>query len=131
MPRCGGEIKLGDTVVVQGSGAIGLVTLACAKLSGAAKAIMVGGPAGRLELAKRLGADVTIDIEEVTSVEERTELVKAETPRREGADVVFECAGFPPGNAGRIRVYPGVAAPLLRSGTSWTWVQSTSTLTSC
>ena len=39
-----GQIKLGDTVVVQGSGAIGLVTLACAKLSGAAKAIMVGGP---------------------------------------------------------------------------------------
>lgn len=91
-----GEIKLGDTVVVQGSGAIGLVTLACAKLSGAAKAIMVGGPAGRLELAKRLGADVTIDIEAVTSVEERTELVKAETPRKEGADVVFECAGFLP-----------------------------------
>ena len=49
------KIKLGDTVVVQGSGAIGLVTLACAKLSGAAKVIMVGGPAGRLELAKRLG----------------------------------------------------------------------------
>ena len=47
-----GEIKLGDTVVVQGSGAIGLVTLACAKLSVPAKAIMVGGPAGRLELAK-------------------------------------------------------------------------------
>ena len=101
-----GEIKLGDTVVVQGSGAIGLVTLACAKLSGAARVIMVGGPAGRLELAKRLGADVTIDIEKVPSVEERTELVKAETPRKEGADVVFECAGFPPRNARRIGVYP-------------------------
>ncbi len=91
-----GEIKLGDTVVVQGSGAIGLVTVACAKLSGAGKIINVGGPAGRLELAKKLGADVTIDIEKITTVEERTERVKAETPRKEGADVVFECAGFLP-----------------------------------
>lgn len=91
-----GGVQIGDTVVVQGSGAIGLFTLICAKISGAAKLIMVGGPAKRLELAKRMGADVTIDIEEVTSVEERTELVKEQTPRKEGADIVFECAGFLP-----------------------------------
>jgi L-iditol 2-dehydrogenase len=91
-----GQVEIGDTVVVQGSGAIGLVTLICAKISGAGQIIMVGGPADRLELAKRMGADVTIDIETVTSVEERTELVKANTPRKEGADVVFECAGFLP-----------------------------------
>jgi len=91
-----GNIQLGDTVVVQGSGAIGLVTLICAKISGAANIIMVGGPADRLELASRMGADVTIDIEEVTTVEERTELVLSHTPRKEGADVVFECAGFLP-----------------------------------
>jgi threonine dehydrogenase-like Zn-dependent dehydrogenase len=91
-----GKVEIGDTVVVQGSGAIGLVTLIAAKLSGAARLIMVGGPADRLELAKRFGADVTIDIEAVTSVEERTEIVKSHTPRGEGADVVFECAGFLP-----------------------------------
>jgi threonine dehydrogenase-like Zn-dependent dehydrogenase len=90
------RMQLGDTVVVQGSGAIGLVTLICAKLSGAANIIMVGGPAARLELAKRMGADVTIDIEEVTSPEERIDLVLSHTPRRAGADVVFECAGFLP-----------------------------------
>ncbi len=91
-----GQIKIGDTVVVQGSGAIGLVTLVCARISGAAKIIVVGGPAKRLELAKRMGADVTIDIEQVQSAAERTELVLAETPQRAGADVVFECAGFLP-----------------------------------
>ena len=90
------NVQLGDTVVVQGSGAIGLVTLICAKLSGAGKLIMVGGPADRLELARRMGADVTIDIEAVPSVEERTELVLKETTRGKGADVVFECAGFLP-----------------------------------
>ncbi|MEM7127525.1 MAG: zinc-binding dehydrogenase [Chloroflexota bacterium] len=91
-----GNVEIGDTVVVQGSGAIGLVTLICARLSGAGKIIMVGGPADRLELAKEFGADVTIDIDEVTSVEERTEIVKSHTTRGEGADQVFECAGFLP-----------------------------------
>lgn len=90
------NVQIGDTVVVQGSGAIGLVTLICAKISGAAKLIMVGGPARRLELAKRMGADVTINIEKVTSVAERTELIKSHTRRNAGADVVFECAGFLP-----------------------------------
>jgi threonine dehydrogenase-like Zn-dependent dehydrogenase len=90
------KVQLGDTVVIQGSGAIGLVTLICAKISGAAKLIMVGGPARRLELAKRMGADVTINIEEVKSVEERTQLVKEHTPKKVGADVVFECAGYLP-----------------------------------
>lgn len=90
------QMQMGDTVVVQGSGAIGLVTLICAKLSGATTLIMVGGPADRLELAKKLGADVVINIEEIASVDERTELVKSHTPGQKGADVVFECAGFLP-----------------------------------
>ncbi len=88
------RMHIGDTVVVQGSGAIGLVTLIAARLSGAGKIILVGGPAGRLELGRKFGADVCIDIEEVTSAEERTELVMAETPQSRGADVVFECSGF-------------------------------------
>jgi L-iditol 2-dehydrogenase len=90
------RVLMGDTVIVQGAGAIGLVTLMCAKISGASKIILIGGPARRLELAKRLGADVVIDIDKVRSVEERRELVLAETPRGLGADVVFECAGFLP-----------------------------------
>ena len=89
-----GKAQLGDTVVVQGSGAIGLVTLLCAKQMGAAQIIMVGGPAARLDLAKRYGADVTINIEEIKSPEERTEQVLWHTPMKQGADVVFECSGF-------------------------------------
>lgn len=90
------RIQFGDTVVVQGSGAIGLVTLACARISGAAKIIVVGGPAKRLELAKRMGADVVINVEEARTAEERTQLVLAETQGKAGADVVFECSGFLP-----------------------------------
>ncbi|MEM7539823.1 MAG: zinc-binding dehydrogenase, partial [Chloroflexota bacterium] len=91
-----GGVKLGDTVVIQGSGAIGLLTLVAAKVSGAGRLIMVGGPAHRLALAKKLGADVVIDIDDVTSVEERIELVKSHTDGGKGADIVFECAGFLP-----------------------------------
>jgi threonine dehydrogenase-like Zn-dependent dehydrogenase len=87
-------LKFGDTVIVQGAGAIGLLTLVAARASGAGRIIVIGGPAGRLNLARRLGADVTIDIGEVRDADERGRLVLAETPRGEGADVVFECAGF-------------------------------------
>ena len=89
-------IQIGDTVIVQGSGAIGLLTMVAARISGAARVIMVGGPSDRLELARKMGADVTIDIMEHPNVEQRAEVVMASTPRGEGADVVFECAGFLP-----------------------------------
>jgi L-iditol 2-dehydrogenase len=89
-------LRLGDTVVVQGSGAIGLLTLICARATGAGRLIVVGGPAGRLALARRLGADLVIDITEVPDAAERARLVRENTPRGAGADVVFECAGFLP-----------------------------------
>ncbi|GIV80618.1 zinc-binding dehydrogenase [Litorilinea aerophila] len=90
------RVQIGDTVIIQGSGAIGLMCLVAAKISGAARLIVVGGPAGRLALARRLGAHVTIDIEEVPDVAERKALVLSHTPRGAGANVVFECAGFLP-----------------------------------
>jgi L-iditol 2-dehydrogenase len=90
------RLTFGDTVVVQGSGAIGLMTLIAAKLSGAARLIVVGGPSGRLEKARQLGADVLVDIGEVKDPAERTRIVREHTPKKRGADVVFECAGFLP-----------------------------------
>jgi L-iditol 2-dehydrogenase len=90
------RVEIGDTVIVQGSGAIGLMCLIAAKISGAARLIIIGGPAERLELAKRLGAQVTVDIEQVRDVAKRKELVLSHTHRGAGADVVFECAGFLP-----------------------------------
>jgi threonine dehydrogenase-like Zn-dependent dehydrogenase len=85
--------KLGSTVVVQGSGAIGLFTLGLARLAGATRAIVIGGPAERLELAQAFGADVVINIDEVRNPEERLRLVLDETPGRLGADVVYGCVG--------------------------------------
>ena len=56
-------IGVGETVVVQGSGPVGLASAMYAQLAGAAKTIIVGGPANRLELAREIGVgDVHIDI---------------------------------------------------------------------
>jgi L-iditol 2-dehydrogenase len=85
--------RLGSTVVVQGSGAIGLLTLGLARLAGATRTIVVGGPAERLALARTIGADVTIDVAELRSPEERIRVVLGETPGRLGADVVYGCVG--------------------------------------
>ena len=88
-------VNVGETAVVQGSGPIGLVTLACVKAAGASKIIVVGGEPNRLELAKELGADMTININEVKDPNERVKLIKNETLGGHGVDVVFECAGVP------------------------------------
>lgn len=91
MERLGG-IQAGQTVVVQGSGPVGLAATMLAHLAGAHQVIMIGAPAPRLEMARKLGADHTIDITQITSVAERTERVRELTNGR-GAEVVIEAAG--------------------------------------
>jgi L-iditol 2-dehydrogenase len=85
------EIRLGDAVVVQGTGAVGLCAIALARLAGAAKIIAIGAPDDRLALAGRMGADLTIDVR-TTAQPRRLEMVFDET-HGEGADVVMEAAG--------------------------------------
>ena len=89
-------IATGDTVVVQGSGPVGIAAAMYAQLAGAARVILVGGPANRLDLAREIGVgDVHIDIFAIPGRSERIRLVLDETPGRRGADVVLECAGVP------------------------------------
>lgn len=92
LERIGG-LEYGDTVVVQGCGAVGMMGLILARDAGAGKVIVVGGPASRLALAREFGADETLDITQVPATE-RIAHVLALTNGR-GADVVFECAGVP------------------------------------
>jgi threonine dehydrogenase-like Zn-dependent dehydrogenase len=90
------HIHIGDTVVVQGTGAIGLLVIFLAHRAGAANVIAVGGPQGRLDVARSLGADMCIDIEATPDPAERVKEVLAQTSGGAGADVVFECAGVKP-----------------------------------
>ncbi|MFW9880851.1 MAG: zinc-binding dehydrogenase [Candidatus Thorarchaeota archaeon] len=86
---------VGDTAVIQGAGAIGLLAMVVAKESGVNKTIMIGKRKARLNLAEKLGADLIIDIEDVKNPNKRIEMVKNETRNKLGADLVFECVGLP------------------------------------
>lgn len=84
-------LRPGDSVLVQGTGAVGLSTIALARLSGASTVFAIGAPAARLALALRMGADDVFDVDS-TSAEQRLEQVRART-HGEGVDVVVEAAG--------------------------------------
>ena len=55
------NISCGDTVAIIGGGMIGMIMLQLAKLSGAGKLIMLEPVKEKREIAKKLGADITID----------------------------------------------------------------------
>ena len=86
-------LRLTDAVLVQGTGAVGLSIIALARLSGAGVVIAIGAPPDRLDLARRMGADVTLDVTSTTSAE-RLERVRALTGGR-GVDVAIEASGAP------------------------------------
>ena len=81
----------GDTVVIQGSGPIGMGALVQSKVRGAARVIMIGAPPHRLALARELGADETIDIAEYPTPDARVGRVLELTGR--GPDLVVEASG--------------------------------------
>ena len=88
------NIKLGDTVVVQGSGPIGLLTTACAKLAGASVVIATGrSNRARVDLSKEMGADFTILAADMSSEEDRKQFVFDKSLNNVGADIVINTVG--------------------------------------
>jgi threonine dehydrogenase-like Zn-dependent dehydrogenase len=88
-------VRLGETVVVQGSGPVGLAAAALAQLAGAARVIIAGGPAGRLALAAAAGiGDDRVNVTDVPAPQQALEEVRELTGGR-GADLVIECTGVP------------------------------------
>jgi L-iditol 2-dehydrogenase len=57
-------LSLMDTVVIVGAGPIGLLALLAARLKGAGTLIVTDRSAHRLELARRLGADMAVNVAE-------------------------------------------------------------------
>ncbi len=86
----------GDTVVVQGAGSLGLLHVLAAKIAGAQRIIVVTRrKTAKLEVARELGADVTITMEETPDEADRVRMVKEASIHGFGADAVFECVGVP------------------------------------
>ena len=84
-------VSLGDTAVVVGSGMIGLLVIQAIKQKGCAQVIATDLNAQRLEVAKKLGADVTIDVSKEDAAAKVAELTDGH-----GADVALEVVGATP-----------------------------------
>lgn len=83
------NLTSGETVVIQGPGPQGICSTAVAKNLGAEVIILgIGRDRQRLALAKELGADHTIIVDEENAVERVRELTGGKM-----ADVVLECSG--------------------------------------
>ncbi len=82
-----GGVKLGDTVVIFGSGCIGLVSLLASKAYGATQVIIVDVIEKRLAVAKGMGA-ITLNAKECDVLAEIKKLTDGK-----GAQVVIDCAG--------------------------------------
>ena len=86
------RIELGETVVIQGAGGLGIFATATARELGAGRVIVIDGVQERLDLAAAFGADELIDLRELRTPSQRVERVKELTDGW-GADVVVEVAG--------------------------------------
>ena len=90
-----GCLRIGATVVIQGSGPIGVLAIVAAKEMGAGRVVMVGAPEEpRLRLSRAFGAEATVNIEEHESADARIAEVR-DIVGGFGADLVVDCSGHP------------------------------------
>lgn len=87
------DIQIGDNVLIQGAGPLGLYLVGYAKSRGAQNVIVIEGVKVRMDLARRLGADTVLDFGGTTP-EERKEAVMSATHGL-GVDAGFEAVGRP------------------------------------
>ena len=88
----GEGFAVGNTVVIQGAGPMGICHIIKARMMGAGDIIVTDRSDFRLNLAKEFGADYVLNVDQTTA-KERIELVRSVTHGR-GADIVAECAGI-------------------------------------
>jgi L-iditol 2-dehydrogenase len=102
------DISLGDTVLVLGSGPVGLNAIVLALMRGALRVLCIGAPQHRLDAALAVGATAVLNFAE-HGEQERLDWVREQcrtgsasansaitTPQSEiAADVTIECTGHP------------------------------------
>jgi threonine dehydrogenase-like Zn-dependent dehydrogenase len=105
-----GGVSYGTTVLIQGPGQQGLCCVMAAKYAGAGRIIITGTSRDgrRLEVARALGADVTIDVDKDEAL---TRVMEATGGR--GVDVVVDCSS----GGGTAPVLLGIEATKRRGGT--------------
>ncbi|MDE2301227.1 MAG: zinc-binding dehydrogenase [Sphingomonadales bacterium] len=90
--RCG-PVRMGESVVVQGAGPVGLSAILVAKLSGAREIIAIDMHDNRLAMAKAMGATATVSLKD-NAAERRRQVY--DRVAAHGPDVVVEAAGVLP-----------------------------------
>lgn len=86
-----GEIQLEDVVVLAGAGPLGLGMVAAARLRNPRLLIVLDMNDHRLEIAKKCGADLTLNPGRIDVVDEVLKLTDGY-----GCDVYIEATGYPP-----------------------------------
>jgi L-iditol 2-dehydrogenase len=81
------KIRLGETAAILGAGPVGLLILQLARLCGASPIIVTDPLPWRLEMAQRLGADITVN----TAQEDVTAQILGHT-KGKGCHVIWEAA---------------------------------------
>lgn len=81
----------GETVAVLGPGAIGLMAVQLSKALGATKVILTGTNDSRLEVGRKVGADVVVNVKRDDPVK-----IVWDVSNGWGADLVVECSGTGP-----------------------------------
>jgi 5-exo-hydroxycamphor dehydrogenase len=90
--RCG-PVRVGDSVVVQGAGPVGLAATLVAAAAGAREIVVIDAAPKRLDVARQLGATRTVSLT-LSPQERRREIYDITGPA--GPDVVVEAAGALP-----------------------------------
>jgi threonine dehydrogenase-like Zn-dependent dehydrogenase len=104
------EVGFNTSVLIQGPGQQGLSQVVACRQAGASTVIVTGTArdAARLEVAKALGADATIDVDAEDVVERVHEITGGD-----GVDVVIDCTS----GAGTAPILVGIQALRRRAGT--------------
>jgi len=105
-----GGVGYASTVLIQGPGQQGLCCVMASKQAGASRIIVTGtaNDAGRLEVARALGADDAVDIEKEDTLSRIHEITDGR-----GVDVVIDCTG----GAGTAPTLLGIEAAKRRGAT--------------
>ena len=89
------KVKAGSSVVVLGTGGVGLNVLQGAKIAGAAMVIAIDINDNRLQMAKKFGATHTILASKNDTSLLNTAMQVKELTNNRGADYAFECTAIP------------------------------------
>ncbi|MDE2127347.1 MAG: alcohol dehydrogenase catalytic domain-containing protein [Armatimonadetes bacterium] len=84
------QMQFGDVAVIAGAGTLGLGMVACARLKNPGKLVVIDRNSARLDLARELGADETLNPDDQDVVA----AIRAMTGGH-GCDVYIEATGFP------------------------------------